>query len=188
MANARRKDPSRSVHALYAHRMKRERERADLTQLEVAPKVNVSAQLYGHYETCYRVPTMDVSKKLDLLYGLDEYFEGLHPLVVREVETLTDLPEYTEDEGQAVLIRFYQPLLIPGLLQTQAYARAVLLAANKEDQIKQTLLDRLKRQETLRQESPPAVIAVLKEAVLRGAGRWPGDHAGAARETARVDE
>ncbi|MGI8336790.1 helix-turn-helix domain-containing protein [Actinomadura scrupuli] len=167
MAMAHRKDPSRSVHALYAQRMKREREKAAFTQAEVAPKVNVSVQLYGHFETCYRVPTMDVSKKLDGLYGLEEYFEGLQPLVVREVETPTDLPDYVEDEGQAALIRLYQPLLIPGLLQTEAYARAVLLSTKREDQIEQPLAERVRRQETLRREPAPTVVAVLKESVLR---------------------
>lgn len=167
MPNARRRDPSTSVWALYAHRLRRERERAGLKQEDVAAHAQVSVQLHGHYENCRRVPTMDASKRFDVLFGLDEYFEGLQPLVVREAETASDLPEYTEAEAEAASIRIYQPMLIPGLFQTLAYARSVLLASEREDVAERAAATRIERQQILRRDEPPSVIAVLREAAIR---------------------
>jgi hypothetical protein len=72
-------------------------------------------------------------------------------------------------EAQAVALRTYEPLLVPGLLQTEGYARAVLRGAQADagdDEIEQQVAARLQRQDILSREDPPRLWAVLDEGVL----------------------
>jgi transcriptional regulator with XRE-family HTH domain len=73
-------------------------------------------------------------------------------------------------ESEAVRLRDFQPLVMPGLLQTEEYARAVLRAApnagSSEDIERQVAL-RMDRQAILAQPAPPDLWLVLSESVLR---------------------
>jgi transcriptional regulator with XRE-family HTH domain len=77
---------------------------------------------------------------------------------------------YVGLESAAARLCDYQPMVVPGLLQTQGYARAVLRAAphagRSEDLSRQVAL-RMQRQAILGQASPPEVRVVLSESVLR---------------------
>jgi len=75
-------------------------------------------------------------------------------------------------EAAASLIRTYEVQFIPGLLQTEAYARAVVKLAHRgagPDEVDGRVRLRLARQRVLRREDPPPprLWAVLDEAVLR---------------------
>jgi transcriptional regulator with XRE-family HTH domain len=73
-------------------------------------------------------------------------------------------------ESEAIRLRDFQPLVMPGLLQTEEYARAVLRAApnagSTEDIDRQVAL-RMDRQAILAQSSPPDLWVMLSESVLR---------------------
>jgi transcriptional regulator with XRE-family HTH domain len=73
-------------------------------------------------------------------------------------------------ESEAVRLRDFQPLVMPGLLQTEDYARAVLRAAphaGSSAEIDRQVALRMERQNSLGQVSPPEVCVVLSESVLR---------------------
>ena len=74
-------------------------------------------------------------------------------------------------EAEAATIRTYEPELIPGLLQTPDYARAIIRAGRPGDtlqEINRRVEVRLERQETLSRidPPPPRVNVVLNEGVL----------------------
>ncbi|HET9079050.1 MAG TPA: DUF5753 domain-containing protein [Trebonia sp.] len=73
-------------------------------------------------------------------------------------------------EESAALIRAYQPQVVPGLLQTEAYVRAITAASfpaeNEEDTERRVAL-RLARQDLLKRPAPPEYWVVLEETVLR---------------------
>jgi transcriptional regulator with XRE-family HTH domain len=73
-------------------------------------------------------------------------------------------------ESEAIRLRDFQPLVMPGLLQTEEYARAVLRAApnagSTEDIERQVAL-RMDRQGVLAPPGPPGLWVVLSESVLR---------------------
>ena len=73
-------------------------------------------------------------------------------------------------ESDAARLRDFQPLVVPGLVQTEGYARAVLRAAphagRSEDVDRQVAL-RMQRQAILDQASPPEAWLVISESVLR---------------------
>jgi transcriptional regulator with XRE-family HTH domain len=75
-------------------------------------------------------------------------------------------------ESESHLIRAYEPHYVPGLLQTPAYARAVLRAGMPyapQDEIHRQVALRTERQAILQREEPPLLWAVLDETVLRRA-------------------
>jgi transcriptional regulator with XRE-family HTH domain len=96
-------------------------------------------------------PGVDVPELLGWLHD-----EGLRRPIVSEW-----LRPYLEIEKQADTIRWFEPLLIPGLLQVEGYARALL---DTEDQV----AARMARQEILGSADPPEVVAIVDESVLRG--------------------
>ena len=71
-------------------------------------------------------------------------------------------------EEAASQIRAYEVQFVPGLLQTEDYARAVtMLAYSNPREINRRVNLRLARQSVLTREDPPSLWAVLDEAVLR---------------------
>ncbi|WP_326752338.1 helix-turn-helix domain-containing protein [Streptomyces hirsutus] len=77
--------------------------------------------------------------------------------------------DYIALEAMAGTIRTFQAQLVPGLLQTPEYIRAVTVASHQwqtADDIEQFVRVRLARQERLISDSPLQLWAVLSEAVL----------------------
>ncbi|GGT06649.1 helix-turn-helix domain-containing protein [Streptomyces chromofuscus] len=75
-------------------------------------------------------------------------------------------------EGAARLIRSYEPHFVPGLLQTEDYARAVLKAgtigrSGGAEAIERHVSLRMARQELLRRPDPPHLWVIMDETVLR---------------------
>ncbi|MBO2446465.1 transcriptional regulator [Actinomadura barringtoniae] len=160
-------DPTKSPFGYYALRMRRERTKAGLKQEEVARHVTVSPQLYGHYENCRRVPTMDVSEGLDDLYNLDEFFAGLHPLVISELELSPQYVQYVKEEDRASHIRMYDPLYVPGLFQHEDYAREILRGFSPPDDLEHDVASRMSRQKILDRDEPPRIFVLLSETAIR---------------------
>jgi transcriptional regulator with XRE-family HTH domain len=77
---------------------------------------------------------------------------------------------YVGLEAAASLIRNYEVQFVPGLLQTEDYARAVILLANKgqpKEEIDRRVQLRMERQQLLSRTNPPRFWAIIDEAALR---------------------
>ncbi|MFC7306543.1 helix-turn-helix domain-containing protein [Streptomyces monticola] len=78
---------------------------------------------------------------------------------------------YVSLEGAASLIRSYEPHFVPGLLQTEEYARAVMrsgaIGQTSEDEIERHVALRMQRQELLDEDDAPRLWVVVDETVLR---------------------
>ncbi|TQN27761.1 hypothetical protein FHX37_4490 [Haloactinospora alba] len=73
-------------------------------------------------------------------------------------------------ERRATVIQDYTPLVVPGILQTEDYARATIQAVSRtvsEEEAAARAHGRVKRQEILSGDHPPSLSAVIDEAVLR---------------------
>ncbi|KND38436.1 helix-turn-helix domain-containing protein [Streptomyces acidiscabies] len=74
-------------------------------------------------------------------------------------------------EGAAALIRQYEPHFVPGLLQTEDYARGVLvsgaIARTRPEDIDRLVDLRMRRQELLTRPDAPRIWVVMDETVLR---------------------
>jgi hypothetical protein len=77
---------------------------------------------------------------------------------------------YVSLEGAANIIRSYEPHFVPGLLQTEDYARAVTLLGHPSapgHEVERRVGLRMRRQSLLHSDEPPHLWAVVDEAVLR---------------------
>ncbi|MGK4580552.1 DUF5753 domain-containing protein [Kitasatospora sp. HPMI-4] len=85
---------------------------------------------------------------------------------------LEGFPEYVERESKAVEVRLFTLGIVPGALQTLAYARAIAAGAVRRGSIAQEQADErvaylARRQASLRREPPPLIHAVLDESCVR---------------------
>lgn len=81
-----------------------------------------------------------------------------------------DLQKWIGFEQDAARIRNYEPLLIPGLLQTFPYAKEVIAGADlslTEQEVDDRVAARIARQALLRRPDRPALEVILHEAALR---------------------
>ncbi|MDQ8701297.1 helix-turn-helix transcriptional regulator [Streptomyces sp. LHD-70] len=165
MANIRNLDPGASPLDYYGSELRRLREEAGLKQGELGGIVFCTGSLIGQIETAHKVPTRELSERLDAALGTDGHFGRLVGLVLR-----SQLPSwfqaYAEMEARASYISTYQAQLVYGLLQTEGYARAVL-GVRSDGDLDANVAARLERQRVLEREEPPLVWVVLSEAVLR---------------------
>ncbi|MFD5492651.1 helix-turn-helix transcriptional regulator [Streptomyces sp. NPDC001812] len=78
---------------------------------------------------------------------------------------------YVSLEGAATLIRSYEPHFVPGLLQTEDYARAVLrsgaIGQTSPEDIEGHVALRMQRQELLTRDDAPRLWVVMDETALR---------------------
>ena len=78
------------------------------------------------------------------------------------------VPAVHRVRGRGYALRWYEHALVPGLLQTEKYARAVLSTRPKstEDEIDELLAARMTRREILSRDDPPLLYVLLNEEVL----------------------
>jgi transcriptional regulator with XRE-family HTH domain len=120
-----------------------------------------------------RPPTDDVFIKwCDACAVSEELREVLSGLLVVARRTDGPVPawfrDYLEAEREALTLRIWQPLIIPGLLQTPDYARALFVAAGADaDKAEEMVGARMSRQSIFERSKPPSVSVVLDESVLR---------------------
>jgi hypothetical protein len=102
-------DPKKSARAFYARSLARERTRASLTQAALGghPDVMVSGKLVGHIENGRRPPTLRISRGFDKALGLEDHFESLYELMVREEGEPPAIYEYYDLEDHASSIKAY---------------------------------------------------------------------------------
>ncbi|MFI8216643.1 helix-turn-helix domain-containing protein [Streptomyces sp. NPDC085932] len=157
-------DPGASPLDYYGYELRRHREAAGLTQRQLGDIVNYTGSLVGQIETARKLPTPEFSERVDAALGTDGMFSRLVELVLR-----SRLPAWfqqvAELEGRALEICTFQTHVIHGLLQTRAYARAVLGVLDQTDVEDRTAV-RLARQRILEKEEPPILWMVISEAAL----------------------
>ncbi|MFF6774576.1 helix-turn-helix domain-containing protein [Streptomyces sp. NPDC012637] len=164
MVNIAQLDPSASPLDYYGWELRRQREAAGLTQNQLGDCIFCTGSLVGQIETTRKLPTREFSERVDAALGTGGLFSRLIGLVLR-----SQLPSwfqpYAEMEARATYISTFQTQVVHGLLQTPAYARA-LLAVDYPDKVEELLAARLERQRILERAEPPALWVVLSEAVL----------------------
>ncbi|WP_432094816.1 helix-turn-helix domain-containing protein [Streptomyces sp. bgisy100] len=160
--------PDRSARHFYGAEMRRHREAAQLSLVQLAKIVNSSKSGLARVETAELMPPPELSRALDAAFGTDGLFARLYDLAKREAHP-DQYRRYMDFEARATDIEQYGAQVLPGLLQTPGYARAFLGCQPDltPEQLEERVAARMARQERLRSESPPCRWAVLDESVLR---------------------
>lgn len=166
------------------------RRAASLTQSALADHAMVDEETIASIEQGRR------SLKPDLANLLDELLDtkGALSVAVANMPEVDLFPRWAEDyidlEREALSLSWYDNQVLPGLLQTPAYARAVFLndvPALSEEEIQQRVAARMERQEILQRREPPTISFVVSEVTLMdrlGGGEVHREQLGRLREWA----
>jgi transcriptional regulator with XRE-family HTH domain len=151
------------------------RERAGLSRAELAGRIHKSVSLIESMERGDRVATPDVTADLEAVADLNT--DGMLIMLRRKFGDSLNyqaLPvwfaDWVSNERIAVRLRGFQPQVVPGLLQTEAYARALLAGriGGSGADVDDLVAARLERQAALtREEKPADYLAVIDEWALR---------------------
>ena len=159
------------------------RDRAGLTIEEVAQRLEWSTAKISRIENA-RVSVLPRDVKFLLgVYGVEENGEEWETLLALARESRQKgwwyaygdaIPEgfetYVGLEADATTLRTYESEYVPGLLQTEDYARAVMRATMltaSDEEIERHVAVRMVRQERLTGPGAPEIWAVVSEAVIR---------------------
>lgn len=167
-----RRDPLTNPAAFLGEELRRARQAAGFaSQDSLATHLGFDRTVVVKAETGGRPPSTDVLSAWCQACQLDGEMFGRLAALARSADgpVPTWFEDWLEAESEALMLRIWQPILVPGLLQTADYARALFLAAQtdtSDDAIEALVVARLERQQILERADPPDVMVVLDEAVL----------------------
>ncbi|GAA2711095.1 MULTISPECIES: helix-turn-helix transcriptional regulator [Streptomyces] len=162
-------DPFSDARAFYGSELRRLREEAGLTQERLGERVFCSGSYIGQFESAIRRPQLELSKLLDEVLGSGEHLQRLCRLA-RRTKVADYFADAAELEQQATTISEYAPMVVPGWLQTEAYARAVIRAAQRfapKQVVDDYVRNRMERVQLLDSPSTPVLWIIVHEAALR---------------------
>ncbi|PWI16327.1 transcriptional regulator [Streptomyces sp. Act143] len=146
------------------------RERTGMTQEALGRHVGYSKSQVAMVERGERSPKGQLVEIADEVLGA----QGALAVLAEKEFGKGGLRPWTEDylaeEKKAAALHVYQTHLIPGSLQTEAYARAVITCncypTLEDEEIEKQVATRLRRQQLFARKPPPNVSYVLEESTL----------------------
>ena len=166
------RETARTPRQVFGAMLRYYRERAGLSRTELARQISKSVSLIQAIELGQRAATADVTEDLERVLPADGALTRLRD-EIGDGLGYQAYPSWFQDwlanEREAKRLRWFEPMLVPGLLQTEDYARAVFRArfGITDEEIDEQVAARLKRQEILARSEPPALWVILDESALR---------------------
>lgn len=145
------------------------REAAGFTQRSLAAQFVVSEELIASVEQGRRPLKMDLAVQLDEFLGTNRTLQT----AVENMPEVDLVPRWAEEymdlEREAVALSWYDNQVLPGLVQTPDYARAVFrneVPALTTDEIELRVATRMERQDVLHRKEPPTICFIISEVAL----------------------
>ncbi|MET7367337.1 helix-turn-helix transcriptional regulator [Streptomyces sp. NPDC005566] len=161
-------DPYANPRAFYGAELRRLREAAGLSQNQLGERVFCSGTYIGLFEAAERRPQLELSRALDELLGSGEHLQRLCTLA-RKSKVAEYFADAAELQQRAASVAEYSSMVVPGLLQTESYARALTRAAHPfaaTDVIEDHVRTRMERGRLLDSPTAPVLWVVIHEAAL----------------------
>ncbi|MDA5141803.1 helix-turn-helix transcriptional regulator [Streptomyces sp. AD681] len=150
------------------------RKRAGLTQEEFAPRVRYSVPTVASIEQGRRFPPVDFVERAEQTLDAFGALRGAARHLSRQPGLASWFRQWARFEAEAVSLYTYECRVVPGLLQTEGYARAVTVSVppvKDDEQVNQQVTARLGRQELLQRRPPISFSFIIEEALVeRGTG------------------
>ncbi|MFE7312053.1 helix-turn-helix transcriptional regulator [Streptomyces sp. NPDC057555] len=167
-------NPDASPLAAYGARLRRLREARGWTQVALSERMEFSAVHISSIENGRKFASLPFSRSADRAFGL----VGTEDSFEREWRNikfgglLEGFPEYVKHEARAAEIRLYEIGIVPGLLQTPEYARALADSAVRRGAITPDKADErvsflAERQAALERFRLPMMLVVMDESCIR---------------------
>lgn len=177
-------DPSAGVLAHFGQEVRLARERMGIQRTEFAKTINFGYALLSKIECGKRVPAREFAEACDAVFpDANGRFMRLWPLALKYAYPAW-FRKYVELEQTAIRIYLFNSVLVPGLLQTEEYARAVL-SIGRPVNVTDLVTARMERQRVLTRETAPQTWVILEESALR---RSTGDPGVMRRQLERIRE
>jgi len=153
---------------VFTDELKRALAASGLSQDQLGERINFSGSLVGMIEAGRRVPSLDFARRCDDALGTGGLLARMHRLVAGDAYASWFRP-FAQHEADATTLRTFELAIMPGLLQTEGYARALLSArvGTLATDVDQQVSARLQRQAILDRDKPPLLWVLLDEGVLR---------------------
>ncbi len=161
--------------ALLGAELRHAREKTGLSQEELGGRLFVSGSFIGQLEAGTRRMQPEYARLLDEVLATEDFFQR-NCAASAKSKYPEHFAEAAEAEATATEIREYAPLLIPGLLQTPAYTRAVCHAYQPtapSEVIEELVTARMERTRLLDDPTEPLLWVVLDEGRAASDDRGP---------------
>ncbi|MEU5160543.1 helix-turn-helix transcriptional regulator [Streptomyces sp. NPDC020875] len=180
VVNRKDLNPEGSPQEAFGARLRGAREKRGLTQDELAERMGYTGRHVSAVETGRKPPTRRFAAGVDTALGTKGTGDTFERACgeIRHGVLLEGFPEYLSYEGRAVEIRVFEVGVIPGLLQTPGYVRALADAAVYRGDISDQQADEwitllAERQAALIRPVPPALVVIMDESCIRRpVGGW----------------
>ncbi|MFI8949036.1 Scr1 family TA system antitoxin-like transcriptional regulator [Streptomyces sp. NPDC053750] len=158
-----------STAAVFGEVLRHFREAAMLTQEGLAARIPCDRSHVARVEAGTRVPQDTFAKTCDELLGTGGVLGRLWGRIdwYPQVEHPDWFRRRAEMDAAAVALWEYQERVIPGLLQTPAYAHALFSRVARGEELKERVRARLSRQRRFLGDGGPSYVVVLDESCLR---------------------
>ncbi|MGW0365475.1 helix-turn-helix domain-containing protein [Streptomyces sp. NPDC002990] len=165
-------DGSASVPAFYGKELRWRREEAGRTLQQVVEGSFYGVSYLSEIERAQRCMPVDLARHVDRVLDTDGFFERRCEDVreARKGAHAAYFAPIAEAETRARSIEEWNGSLIPGLLQTESYARAIIRSTNSLDlkeEVDAKIHDRLQRARLFDDPKKPEYWVILHESVLR---------------------
>lgn len=155
--------------SLFVDEMKADRAQRKWSQAELARQAHCSESSIAMVESYQRPPTASFAKALDKAFGTSGTYVRME-LRLRNLPFPASFRSFAPHEAEAATLSTHEHSLVPGLLQTPEYARAVLQTKPNasDDEVENLVTRRLARQSVLGRQDPPAPLmyALIDEGAL----------------------
>ncbi|MEU8207433.1 helix-turn-helix transcriptional regulator [Streptosporangium sp. NPDC049046] len=162
-------DYHESTRVQFGRELRKYRLLSRFTQRQLCLAVPLAVSQLSMLENGHRAPTWKLARQLDEALNLGTTLADLLDHLDR---TATQVPHWfrpwLEFEPLSTSQRIWEPLMVPGLLQTEQYAEAILSRSPgvTPEQVKQNVADRMGRKSILHRPDPPMLWVILDEGIL----------------------
>ncbi|MEV6163285.1 helix-turn-helix transcriptional regulator [Streptomyces sp. NPDC052052] len=150
------------------------REHAGFSREEFGEQVRFSKHTVASIEQGRRMPDRDFVERAEAALGNTGALRKAAPHLTRQVGLASWFRQWACLEAHAVTLWTYECRVIPGLLQTERYARAVTESVppvKDEDQVAKQVAARMERQQLFERRPPIAFSFIIEQALVeRGTG------------------
>jgi transcriptional regulator with XRE-family HTH domain len=154
----------------FGRQMKKERLARGWSLMELAQRMGVDAAHLGRVESGKRPPTENLAAKCDEVFPERQgWFSEFYAESRHWPEVPASFKSWPEYEDKAAILRDWSPSIVTGLLQTEAYTRALISAQPHVTQgtVSTRLASRMERQKrVMGRDNPPSAWFVIDELSL----------------------